>query len=37
MLNGQEAVQQFERQCGHSGEIERDDYLAMIGKKCFQG
>ena len=34
MFDDKEAVQQLERQCGCSEEIERDDYLTMIGKKC---
>ncbi len=34
VLDDQEGVEQFERQCGYSKKVERDDRLAMIGEKC---
>ena len=34
VLDDQECVKQFEGQRGYSEKVERDDRLAMIGKKC---
>jgi hypothetical protein len=34
VLDDQEGVKQFERQCGYSEKVKRNDRLAMIGKKC---